>query len=67
MDLILGSFAQAYISDFSEDDLAVYDEILHCQDPDVYEWIMGRSDPPEALNGPVMTRLRAHRFKKNKE
>lgn len=63
MDLILGSFAAAHIEDFSEDDLAVYDEILQCQDPDVYDWIMGRSDPPVTLCGPVMTRLRAHRFK----
>lgn len=63
MDLILGSFAEAHIGDFSEDDLAVYDEILQSQDPDVYDWIMGRSDPPVTLRGSVMTRLRAHRFK----
>lgn len=63
MDLILGSFAAAHLEGFSDGDLDIYDKILQCQDPDVYDWIMGRSDPPLTLIGPVMTRLRAHRFK----
>lgn len=57
MDLILGRFAQTYLEEFSEDELSVFDEILQCQDPDVYDWIVRRADPPVTLRGRVMTLL----------
>ncbi len=61
MDLILGTFARDHLHDFSEKDLETYDALLQCQDPDVYDWIVGRCDPPVTLLGRVMTRLRSHR------
>lgn len=62
MDLIMGSFADRYVPDFSEDELAQYDEILNCSDPDLYNWITGQEEAPANQVSPVMERLLRHQF-----
>ena len=63
MDLLLGSFADKYASDFSEDELTEYDDLLELSDPDLYSWISGAKEAPANLaDGAVMQKLLKHRF-----
>jgi len=48
MDLILGAFADARLPDLSEADLDRYDALLSENDQDLYAWVSGREQPPDA-------------------
>lgn len=62
MDLIMGSFARLHVPEFSETDLAQYDEILEENDPDLYNWITGKEDAPESMQSPVFEQLKNHKL-----
>lgn len=62
MDLLIGSFAEKYINDFDRDDLIIFEEILINNDPDVYDWIIGRQIPPLELKSRVLDLLLGHKF-----
>lgn len=57
MDLIMGRFADAYVPEFSAEELAQYEEILQHPDPDLYDWIAGRAPVPANFMNPVMEKL----------
>ncbi|MCW5771886.1 MAG: succinate dehydrogenase assembly factor 2 [Rhodospirillaceae bacterium] len=57
MDLLLGPFADAQLDGYDLPLLAEYEAILHLPEPDLYEWIVGRSTPPEAHRSTVLDRL----------
>ncbi len=46
MDLLLGRFADATISDLSEDEIADFEALMEVPDPDLYAWIAGQADVP---------------------
>lgn len=62
MDLLLGSFARQYVSEFGEDELSQYDEILQENDPNLYNWITGKEPAPANLITPVFERLMSHKY-----
>ena len=62
MDLILGSFARTHVPGFSEDDLAIYDQLLECADPDLYNWITGVEVVPANMMNGVMEKLLIHKI-----
>lgn len=62
MDLLIGSFAEKYINGFDKEDLAIFEEILINNDPDVYDWIIGRQLPPPELKSHVLDLLLGHKF-----
>ena len=62
MDLLMGSFADRHIPAFSEEELTQYDELLNCSDPDLYNWISGREQPPANAMNDVLEKLLAHEF-----
>ncbi len=64
MDLLIGSFAEKYINSFDADDLAIFEEVLINNDPDVYDWIIGRQKAPEELKSKVLDLLLVHQFAK---
>src|ERR1700680_2843343 len=45
-DLILGSFAEANLAGFDDGQLDRYEALLNVPDPDLFDWIVGRADPP---------------------
>ena len=45
-DLILGRFADAYLSGFEEAQLDRYEVLLDCPDVDIFGWVSGRAAPP---------------------
>ncbi len=64
MDLLLGSFADAYIYVFSEAEVTQYEAILEQSDPDLYNWITGIESVPAEHGSEVMRKLCAHRYAK---
>lgn len=63
MDLLLGSFAAAHLRGFTPAQLDAYEALLQCGDPDLYEWITGKTQPPPAYDNEVTRMLCQHRFK----
>jgi len=45
-DLILGRFADAYLTGFDEAQLDRYEALLDCPDADIFDWVCGRAAPP---------------------
>lgn len=62
MDLIMGSFAKKHVPSFSEEELSHYDEVLNISDPDLYNWITGKEEPPANDMNPVLEKLLEHKF-----
>lgn len=61
MDLIMGSFADAHLPNFTPNQLKAYEAFLVENDPDIYDWYCGRGDLPEHVDTEILTLLRAHR------
>src|SRR6056297_2421328 len=60
-DLLLGSFADAHIADFDAEQLDEYQTLLGFSDPDLYNWMTGREDPPTVADNTVFGLLRQHK------
>ena len=58
MDLILGNFADRFLTELSEQELIDLEELLEPPDQDVYNWIIGKDETPEAFETGVMARLK---------
>ncbi|MEM6780731.1 MAG: succinate dehydrogenase assembly factor 2 [Pseudomonadota bacterium] len=67
MDLILGSFANTHVEGFTEEELALYDELLQNSDPDLYNWISGREELPDDKRDAVMEKVLAHHYATNRK
>ncbi len=66
MDLIMGSFANLHVPKLSESELETYEELLHNNDPDIYDWILGRAEPPANVKTSVLEKLLAHHYASNR-
>jgi antitoxin CptB len=62
LDLILGRFADAFMSRLDERDLADYERLLEVPDPELYAWVTGTAVPPNDYDTAVLQRLRAFYF-----
>ena len=62
MDLLLGSFADAYLHVFTAQQLDLYEAILELSDADLYNWITGAEAVPATYDNDVMRKICAHRF-----
>ena len=60
-DLILGPFADLYVSTLSPGDLDLFEVLLDEPDHDLYGWILERTPTPAAFDGPLMDSLKAYR------
>lgn len=59
MDLLMGRFADAEIDVLSDDELAVFEDLIEVQDRDLFSWISGTAETPETYDTPVFRRLLA--------
>ena len=57
MDLLLGPFADACLDGFGARELGEYEALLEQPEPDVYEWILRRSEPPADARSAVLDRV----------
>lgn len=63
MDLLVGSFADKRLAELDAEQLSRYEELLLESDPDLYAWMTGRAEPPDALNHDVMQMMRQFEYK----
>jgi antitoxin CptB len=61
-DMILGAFADHHLADLSSDQLDEFERLIDQPDPDLYGWIVGQADAPEAFQGEVLELIRTFRF-----
>ncbi len=59
-DLLLGRFADRHLDHFDEAQLKRFELLLNQEDPDIWDWVVGRAPVPEALDHDVMALLRGH-------
>jgi antitoxin CptB len=57
-DLMLGRFAEKYLSELSEDELEIYETLLKAGDPNIYAWAVGREVVPDEYDSRVMELLK---------
>ncbi len=62
MDLLMGSFAKKHVPDFSAEELRVYEDLLQENDPNLYNWIIGKDNPPANIDNAMFQKLQAHKL-----
>ena len=56
-DLLIGGFFDAHHASWSEDERALFADMLNEQDVDIMAWAHGVCDPPERFAGPMTDAL----------
>ena len=59
MDLALGQFADAHLTELDDEEMAEFERWLDLPDPDILGWITGETPTPERFDTPLFARLRA--------
>ena len=62
-DLILGSFAETFLTSFDSAQLERFEALLDCDDADLFDWMFGGSTPPPEHDHDVMHLLRHFRVR----
>ena len=57
MDILLGGFASQTLNQLSEDELKDYSNLLEVDDAQIYDWLIGKSPPPEDFNTKVLAKI----------
>ena len=60
MDLIMGSFARQNLAAMSEAQLALYEDLLQNNDPDLYNWITEKEPVPANIDSEIFQRVKSH-------
>lgn len=58
MDLLMGRFADNHIDRFGPEQLDLYARLLENSDPEIYDWITGKSPVPAVNDSDVLALLR---------
>ena len=61
-DLILGPFADQYLSGLGDADVDAFEVLMDQPDQDLYAWIIEREPTPAQFETPVMQQIRDFRF-----
>ncbi len=61
-DLLIGSFADKILPELDAEGLDLFEDLLACPDPDLYDWLTGRTVPPQEHDHRVMQLLKEFRF-----
>lgn len=56
MDVVLGGFSHKHLAELSQEELTVYDRLLHENDHDLYAWVCARTPVPEEF-APLMAKI----------
>jgi antitoxin CptB len=62
-DLLLGSFAEAYLAGLSPAQLDRYEALLEENDARLFDWITRRAPPPAEYETDVLRLLQAFRYR----
>ncbi len=63
MDLLLGRFAEKFVDNLSEPEIASLERLMEVPDPDLYNWIVGAASAPAEYDDPLLQRIRAFHIK----
>ncbi|MEN8236289.1 MAG: succinate dehydrogenase assembly factor 2 [Pseudomonadota bacterium] len=58
LDLLLGGFAQKYLSDFTDSQLVLFENLLDCPENDLLDWVTGVAPAPEEYATNVLEKIR---------
>jgi antitoxin CptB len=61
-DLVLGGFADACLAGMNPSELDAFEELLEQGDHDLWSWIVGQAQAPEAFQGALLEQIRAFRY-----
>ncbi|MDB5395185.1 MAG: uncharacterized protein JWM91_2691 [Rhodospirillales bacterium] len=61
-DFLIGSFADRHLKEFDEVGLRAFERLMKENDPDIYEWMTGRTPVPPEHDNPVTVLLRQFRL-----
>jgi len=61
-DLLLGSFAERHLGEFTRAQLDCYARLLDCSDADLWDWIAGREAPSAEQDSDVLRLLMSFRY-----
>jgi antitoxin CptB len=59
MDLLMGRFADNHIDLFGPEQLDLYARLLENSDPEIYDWITGKTPVPAVNDSDVLALLRS--------
>ncbi len=59
MDIILTRYADDHLEDMTPEELDLYEALLGENDQDLYQWVSGQQDAPEALSE-LISRIAQH-------
>lgn len=59
MDILLESFMEKYYPDLAESDKKIFETLLDEADPDIMNWIMGRTIPENRAYQPIIELLQS--------
>lgn len=57
LDLLLGGFAERYLSTLTTPQLEIYEQLLEFSDPDIYNWITEAEPVPMAAQSEILALL----------
>ena len=66
MDLIMGRFADAHITAFSDAELDEFERLIEIPDPDLLAWVTGTRAPPPGVDTKMFRRLCEFQLRKDK-
>ncbi len=66
MDLIMGRFADAHITGFSDTELDEFERLIENPDPDLLAWVTGVRAPPPGEDTEMFHRLCAFQMREKK-
>lgn len=61
-DILLGNFAEKNIANMSDEELALYAELIETQDNDIYNWIVGSDVVPIQYSQLIESIRRFHKL-----
>lgn len=61
LDRLMGAFAERHLPIMDEAQLAAFEQLLECADPNLFDWLCGRCAAPAEYEGPVLGMIRAFR------
>ncbi|MGE0724878.1 MAG: succinate dehydrogenase assembly factor 2 [Alphaproteobacteria bacterium] len=62
IDLLLGGFAERHLDSLTADQVDRYEALIETQDPNLYDWIVGRAAPPPEHDTDVLAMIRSFRL-----
>ena len=62
MDLLMGSFADAHLAGFSNDEVSEFERLLSTPDWEVYAWLIGQKPVPDNFKSALLTRMMEFRY-----